>query len=113
MNAAGSRLAAVYLADTTATNLFTAVLVTEVTRVQVFLPADDDSEVVVYHVPAGVNAPGNAHRILRGGHGALGEAASGGSGITLARGDSIWAKAGTANKATVTLYGVTADIAKA
>jgi len=110
MNAQGSRLAAVFLTSTNAVSLFTAALVTEVTRIQVF--ATSTETVTIYHVASGKSAPDNADRLMKGGTGVLGEAASGGSGITLAAGDSIWAQPSAASRVTVSLYGVTADIAK-
>ena len=110
----------VLAAANTVETLFPAAMRTEITRIMAVNVATSAVIIDIYHTPRDATRS-NSHIVIKTKlkstladgetQGAITEAMSSGSGITLAPGDKLEARASVASAAVLTVYGVTENIA--
>lgn len=106
----GGKLGSAFPATTTAQTVYTALAATEITRIQICNITNNNTSYYIYHDDTGTTYGTSTALVFNktiGGHGVeVIEAASQGSGITVAKGGSIGVTSNIANHLNFTVYGV-------
>lgn len=106
----GGKLGSVFAATTTAYTLYTALASTEITRIHVANVTNNNAEYSLFHDDTGTLFGTDTalvfNKQVSGKDFAVIEAASQGSGITVAKGGSIGVRASAASHFNFTIYGV-------
>lgn len=106
----GGRLASVHPATTAVQTLFTASAATEITRIQICNVTNNNVDYSIFHDPSGTTYATSTSLVyskqVSGKSVEVIEAASQGSGITMARGESLGVSASAANHLNFTIYGI-------
>jgi hypothetical protein len=106
----GGKLASTFAATTAAQTLFTALATTEITRIQIANVTNNNADYSLFHDDVGTTYGTDTALVFNKQISGKGveviEAASQGSGITVAKGGSIGVKASAASHFNFTVYGI-------